>query len=107
MNDHREVWLKQKRIHPEGGHTTHCGELQELSPIDWKERQTFGSTTKVVRLSSAHFSILLACDLKIYALQILRSKTERSDQVDASVRRGAWREWESLNVIRTIKEEGA
>lgn len=57
MNDHRQVRLKQKGIHPEGRHTTNGCEFKELSPIDWKERQRWRVTVKLFdyrRLNSAY-----------------------------------------------------
>src|SRR5215469_6809895 len=69
VKDHRTIRLKQKGIHPESRHTTNGCESKELSPIDWKERQTLWSNYKVVRLSSARFSILRAFDLRLYAFQ--------------------------------------
>ena len=53
VNDRRKIRLKQKGIHSDGRRTANCGEFEKLSPIDWKERQTFGSNYKVFRRPSA------------------------------------------------------
>lgn|SRR5579871_790243 len=105
IKDDRTIRFKQKGIHTEGRHTTDGCELKKLSPIEREERQRSAVTIKLVRLSRAHFRILRAREVKICAFQIPRSEAESRDQVDAAVRCGTWRKWESLNAVGAIKEK--